>query len=78
MIRGSPSEVGEAVLKKIIRKHKFALVWEGPFIVKRRLNDILFEIVNKRKTIITHHNRLVVFRGKLPGWAKKLGQLWCN
>ena len=64
--------VGDAILKKAVRKVKFDVDWEGPYVVKKRINDVLYEVANKRKSMVTHHDRIKPYMGNLPKWAKKL------
>ena len=64
-------KVGDAVLKQVHRTTKFGLSWLGPFLVKQVINDALYEITDKKKSGVIHHDRLKPFLGELPRWAKK-------
>ena len=64
-------KVGDAVLKQVHRTTKFGLWWLGPFLVKQVINDALYEITDKKKSGVIHHDRLKPFLGELPRWAKK-------
>ena len=48
--------------------------WQGPFVVTRKLNDLLFEIrQNRSRMKIVHHDRLKPYLSNdLPQWAPKL------
>ena len=70
-------KVGDAVLKQVHRTTKFGLSWLGPFLVKQVINDALYEITDKKKSGVIHHDRLKPFLGELPRWAKNAKEeLW--
>ena len=62
----------ELVLKSVKRATKFDPNWEGPFVVKRQINDVLVVIADKRKSTVIHHDRLKPYRGDAPAWARKM------
>ena len=65
-------KVKDLVLKSVKRMTKFDLNWEGPYVVKKQINDILVEIANKKGSTLVHHDRLKPYRGEAPEWANKL------
>ena len=65
-------KAGEAVFKKAVPTNKFSLPWQGPYIIKRVISDAVYEIADKKKTTVVHHDRLKIFQGELPRWAIKL------
>ena len=48
--------------------------WQGPFVVVRKINDLLFEIKqNKSKSKVVHHDRLKPYLSNdLPDWVSRL------
>lgn len=52
---------------------KLSLKWKGPYIVLRKINDVLYKIGknSKHKGTVVHHNRLKPYTGtNLPTWFK--------
>jgi len=46
------------------------IIWQGPFVVERKLSDLLFEIKNLKKRKIVHHDKLKKYTSNLvPDWA---------
>ena len=49
-------------------------IWKGPFVIKRKISDLLFEIRQSptSKTKIVHHDRLQHYNGnRIPDWHYK-------
>ena len=48
--------------------------WQGPFVVVRKINDLLFEIKqNKSQSKVVHHDRLKPYVSNyLPDWVSRL------
>ena len=67
-------KMGDAVLKQVRRTSKFSLSWQGLYIVMRAISDALYEIADKKKTTVIHHDRLKPFLGEKPKWARN----WLN
>jgi len=44
--------------KKIGRSPKLQAQWKGPYIVNKRLSNVLYEVSNQKTTSILHHDRL--------------------
>ena len=57
------------VSRKLAPRH-----WKGPYVIIRKLSDLLFEIENKeKKTKVVHHDKLKLFRQREP--PKWIGDL---
>lgn len=69
--------IGDAVYKidtatKIGQSRKLKPPWKGPYLVTRVINPVLFEIVDRKKTWIVHHDRLKSCTdGELPIWLQR-------
>ena len=70
-------EVGDLVLvsneaKTTGKSPKLQNVWQGPFIVTKKIGSVLFQVKSQKKEKILHHNRLKAFRGEfVPAWVQK-------
>ena len=49
-------------------------IWQGPWIVLRKVgdNEVLYEIENRKRRIIIHHDRLKRYHSVPPLWMKRL------
>ncbi len=48
-------------------------VWVGPFLVDKKLSSVLFDIRDRKKSQIVHHDRLKHCRDRfVPFWLKRL------
>ena len=51
---------------------KLSRKWTGPFVVMKKLNDVIYRIqLNKRsKAKVVHHDRLSLYKGRKVSWFK--------
>ncbi|KAK3097999.1 hypothetical protein FSP39_015198 [Pinctada imbricata] len=70
-------EVGDLVYikddtKKVGKSPKLQPLWKGPAIVAKRLGPVLYEVQDKKKTHVLHHNRLKpCFMETIPLWINR-------
>ena len=52
---------------------KFHLPWDGPFVVTKRLSDLVYQVQDgpRSRLRIVHHNRLKPHYGQAPVWQEK-------
>ena len=47
------------------------IIWQGPFVVSRKISDLLFEIKTQKKLKSVHHDKLKRFTSDIiPAWAQ--------
>ena len=66
---------GDVVYKKCAPLKKLDKPWDGPYIILKMLSPSVYLIQGRRKTYVTHHDRLKpcgIETGELPKWAKKV------
>ena len=66
---------GDVVYKKCAPLKKLDKPWNGPYIILKMLSPSVYLIQGRRKTHVTHHDRLKpcgIGTGELPKWAKKI------
>ena len=74
-------DVGDLVLvsneaKKIGKSPKLQNVWQGPYIVTKKIGSVLFQVMDQKGKKILHHNRLKLFVGEfVPTWIQKQRQI---
>ena len=66
---------GDVVYKRNPRKKKLELPWFGPFVVLKKLGGTLYQVSNKRKAQVVHHDALKPYEvTPVPAWVKKMKQ----
>ena len=66
---------GDVVNKRNPRKKKLELPWFGPFVVLKKLGGTLYQVSNKRKAQVVHHDALKPYEvTPVPAWVKKMKQ----
>lgn len=66
----SSYRVGELVFKYNDVAKKLQEKWQGPFIISKVLSPVLYEICNKNKTSIVHHDKLKLYLTEdIPKWV---------
>jgi hypothetical protein len=69
--------VGDAVYKwdtatKVGHSRKLKPPWKGPYIVVKVINPVLYEIEDRKKSYVIHHDRLKLCTDKdLPIWIQR-------
>ncbi len=57
---------------KVGESKKLNPVWVGAFLVVKKLPSMLFEICDRRKSQVVHHDRLKLCRDRfVPFWLKR-------
>ena len=66
---------GDVVYKKCAPVKKLEKIWDGPYIVLKILSPSVYLIQGRKKTLVTHHDRLkrcLIIKEELPRWARKV------
>ena len=64
---------GDLVNKRNPRRKKFETPWIGPYVITKKLSSALFQIKNKNKSFLVHHDLLKPhLASSIPKWARKL------
>ena len=70
-------EIGDLVYvldsaKKIGINPKLQLVWKGPYMISKVISPVLFEVADKRKSFVLHHDRLKPCEDRsIPLWLRR-------
>ena len=73
-------EIGDLVYvldsaRKICISPKLQLVWNGPYVISKVISPILFEVTDKRKSFVLHHDRLKPCEDcSVPLWLRRKGE----
>ena len=70
-------EVGDLVYvsnlaRKVGKSPKLQPVWNGPYVVTKKLGPVLYQLQHKQKTTVLHHDRLKPYLSEfIPHWVNR-------
>ncbi len=54
---------------------KLELPWLGPYVITKKLSDVVYRMVNNRRAMVIHHDQLKPYKYEyIPIWARKVQQ----
>ena len=69
-------KVGSFVYKfDVTSNKKLTSPWIVPYVVTKVISSVLYEIRDKRRTEVVHHDRLKPCTAEIPTWAKVENQI---
>jgi hypothetical protein len=64
---------GDLVFRHNPNTKKLETPWLGPLVVMKKLSDVVYRLVNRKKSIVIHHDQLKPYPCEfVPGWARKV------
>ena len=66
---------GQLVYRRSHNRKKLEKPWEGPYVVIKSLGDVVYQVTDKRKAVVLHHDMLKPYTSEfVPNWARKLSK----
>ena len=63
------------VYRRSHNRKKLEKPWEGPYVVIKSLGDVVYQVTDKRKAVVLHHDMLKPYTSEfVPNWARKLSK----
>lgn len=65
-------EPGSLVYKRHHNRKKLETPWVGPYVIKKSIGDCLYQIADKKKTYVLHHDLLKPYTcSQVPKWVEQ-------
>lgn len=72
-LREQRYQPGDLVYRHNPNSKKLETPWLGPQVVTKKLSDVVYRVVNRKKSTVIHHDQLKPYPcAFVPGWARKI------
>jgi hypothetical protein len=72
-IKEASYKPGDLVYRLNPNKKKLEIPWMGPYVITKKLSDVVYRMVNKKRSMVIHHDQLKPYTAQvIPNWAHKV------